>query len=191
LSEDKKKIVQELHIDLGHYPFVPTVGIAQSPDGKIYYGGYQIYTLDSIGKREQALFIVKLDRPSTVDISQVDVDREQKRIVIDANVNGAVTRDSKVVAKIPRALLDNIATVAVNSEQGPIPIASNVNGSDPDYNTVTINIGSSASKENNNNLEMTLAGPFVAPEFSPSVFLAIALVVLVVTVNLRIWRRSL
>ena len=54
LSEDNNRsVVEELEIKLRHFPFEPTVGIAQSPDGKIYYGGYQIYTLDSIGEREQ------------------------------------------------------------------------------------------------------------------------------------------
>ena len=179
LSEDKKRIVQELHVNLEHYPFVPTVGIAQSPDGKLYYGGYQIYTLDSVGKKRQALFIVEVDRPSTLDIEQVNIDQQQKRMVIDANVKGTIPSDSKLVVKIPKALLENIGTVVVNSQQGLIPLASTIEGSDTTYNTVSISIDSSIS--NNNNLKMTLAGSVVTPEFSPSIFLAVAVAASVLT----------
>src|ERR671915_2110815 len=107
LSEDRKSIVEELKIELAHFPFVPTVGIAQSPDGKIYYGGYQIYTLDSIGEREQILFTISLDSSSALDIGEIRVDEEQKRIMIDASTKSSLAPDATLVARIPRALLDN------------------------------------------------------------------------------------
>ncbi len=191
LSEDKKKVVQELHINLEHYPFVPTVGIAESPDGKIYYGGYQIYTLDSISKKQQALFIVKVDAPPNVDVVQVNFDQEQKRMDIDANVKGTVSNDSKLVAKIPKALLEKISTVEVNGQQAQLPVDSNVDRSDPDYNTVTINIGSRASNNVNNNLKMMLVGSVVTPEFPTSVYLVIAVAVSIFTPILLTRRRAL
>jgi glucose/arabinose dehydrogenase len=147
LSEDKKKIVQELKIDLRHYPFVPTVGIAQSPDGKIYYGGYQIYTLDSIGQREQMLFTINLDSPPAVDIAQISVDGEQKRIVIDAIKKGTLAPDATLTARIPRALLDNITNVAVDGQQTPSAIEFRVDNFEPGYTTVTINIGSALANK--------------------------------------------
>jgi glucose/arabinose dehydrogenase len=147
LSEDKKKIVEELKIDLRHYPFVPTVGIAQSPDGKIYYGGYQIYTLDSIGEREQMLFTINLDGPSAVDIGEISVDEEQKRIVIDAIKKGTLAPDATLTARIPRALLDNITNVAVDGQQTPSAIEFRVDNFEPGYTTVTINIGSALANK--------------------------------------------
>ena len=176
LSEDKKKIVQELKIDLGHYPFVPTVGIAQSPDGKIYYGAYQIYTLDSIGEKKQMLFTIKVDRPSIVDVREINVDQKQKTILIDASVNGTLPLDATLTAKIPRALLDNVTTVAVDDgKQGTNPVQFKADNFDPGYTAVTINIGSILAKNNNSGLKLTILGSnVVMPEFPPSAVLAVA-----------------
>jgi glucose/arabinose dehydrogenase len=142
MSEDGKTIVQEIHIDLEHYPFVPTVGIAQSPDGKIYYGGYQIYTLDSIGEREQALFTISLDSPPGVDVGEIRVDEKQKKISIAADVNEPLAQNATLIARIPRALLDNITNVAAESKQGANVMEFNVNEVGPDYTTISMNIGS-------------------------------------------------
>ncbi|MDP8888154.1 MAG: PQQ-dependent sugar dehydrogenase [Thermoproteota archaeon] len=144
LSEDKKSIVEELKIELSHFPFVPTVGIAQSPDGKIYYGGYQIYTLDSIGEREQMLFPIEVHSPSAVNIGEISVNQEQKRIVIDANVNGTVAPDATLTIRIPRSLLDNVTTVTIDSQQGSSAVEFNIIEFVPDYITVSVSIGSHA-----------------------------------------------
>ena len=154
LSEDKKSIVEELKIELSHFPFVPTVGIAQSPDGKIYYGGYQIYTLDSIGKREQILFPIEVNLPSAVNIRDISVDQEQKRILIDANVNDTVAPDAILTMQIPRGLLDNVTTVTIDSPQGPSAIEFSIDEFGPDYTTVSVNIGSHAS--NAGSLKLTI-----------------------------------
>ncbi|HEX6282908.1 MAG TPA: PQQ-dependent sugar dehydrogenase [Nitrososphaera sp.] len=144
LSEDKKSIVEELKIELAHYPFVPTVGIAQSPDGEIYYGGYQIYTLDSIGDREQMLFTIEVESPSAVNIGEISINQEQKRIMIDANLNGIVAPDATLAIRIPRGLVDNVTTVVVDSQQGPNAIEFSINEFGPEYSTVGVNIGSQA-----------------------------------------------
>jgi glucose/arabinose dehydrogenase len=154
LSEDKKTIIEELKIDLKHFPFVPTVGIAQSPDGKIYYGGYQIYTLDSIGKTEQMLFTIEIDSPSAVNIGGINVNEDQKKIVIDANLSDTVAPDSTLTVRIPRALLDNITAVGVDdSQRGPSPIQFSINEVGPDYINVSVNIGA----ESVNSKGLTLA----------------------------------
>jgi glucose/arabinose dehydrogenase len=154
LSEDKKSIVEELKIELSHFPFVPTVGIAQSPDGKIYYGGYQIYTLDSIGAREQMLFPIKVDLPSALNIGEISVNQEQKRILIDANVNGTVAPDATLGLRIPRSLLDNVTSVTTDTQQGPTAIEFNINEFGPDYTAVSVNIGSHAP--NAGSLKLTI-----------------------------------
>jgi glucose/arabinose dehydrogenase len=156
LSEDKKKIVQELKIELRHYPFVPTVGIAQSPDGKIYYGGYQIYTLDSIGESAQMLFTISVDAPSPVDIAQISVDEDQKRIMIDASIKGALAPDATLTTRIPRNLLDNVTTVALDGQQSPRSIEFSVDDSATSYTAVTINIGSALT--NNNGVKLAILG---------------------------------
>jgi hypothetical protein len=124
------------------------------------------------------------------------VDQEQKRIVIDANVKGAISPDARLIAKIPKALLDKIANVAFDGQQGIGPTAFNVDSSDPYYSTVTINVGSVLANNNNNNnnnnstLEMTLLGSSVSPEFSQSALLAAAVVILVFTPILLTRRKA-
>jgi hypothetical protein len=155
MSEDKKSIVEELKIELEHFPFVPTVGIAQSPDGKIYYGGYQIYTLDTLGEKEQMLFTIEVNSPSIVNIAEINVDEEQKRIVIDANLSGTVAPDSTLTLRIPRALLDNITAVAVDDRQrGPGPIEFSINEFGPDYTSLSVNIG--AGTVNTEGIKLTI-----------------------------------
>ena len=141
LSEDGNSIIQEIKIELEHYPFVPTVGIAQSPDGKIYYGGYQIYTLDSIGEPEQMLFTINIESPQAFDISEIRVEEEQKRIIIDASTKGMLAPESTLIARIPRTLLDNVTTVAVEGQQGPGPIEFVINEVGPAYTTISVELG--------------------------------------------------
>lgn len=147
LSEDKKSIVEELKIELSHFPFVPTVGIAQSPDGKIYYGGYQIYTLDSIGERKQILFPIEVNLPSAITIKDISVDQDQKRILVDTNVNGNIASDAHLAIQIPTGLLENVTAVAIDSPQGSNAIEFNIDEFSPDYTTVNINIGSYISND--------------------------------------------
>jgi glucose/arabinose dehydrogenase len=144
LSEDKKSIVEELKIELSHFPFVPTVGIAQSPDGKIYYGGYQIYTLDSIGERKQILFPIEVDLLSGVNIGEISVNQEQRRILIDAYVNGTIAPDATLTMRIPRSLLENVTTVTIGGRQGPSATEYDINEFGTDYSRVRVNIGSHA-----------------------------------------------
>ena len=141
LSEDGNNIIQEIKIELEHYPFVPTVGIAQSPDGKIYYGGYQIYTLDSISEAEQMLFTIEIQSPPAFEISEIRVEEEQKRIIIGASTKGMLAPELTLIAKIPRALLDNITTAAVEGQQGSSPIEFLVNEVGPAYTTITVELG--------------------------------------------------
>jgi glucose/arabinose dehydrogenase len=155
LSEDKKSIVEELKIELSHFPFVPTVGIAQSPDGKIYYGGYQIYTLDSIGERKQILFPIDVSLPYGVNIKDISVDQDQRRMLIDTHVNGTVASDDLLTIQIPRGLLENLTAVTIDSPQGPSAIEFNIDEFGPDYTRVSVNIGSNAV--NKGDLKLTIS----------------------------------
>src|SRR5918992_3834560 len=141
LSEDKKSIVQEIKIELEHYPFVPTVGIAQSPDGKIYYGGYQIYTLDSIAEAEQMLFTISVESPPALEISEIRVEEEQKRIIVGGNMNGTLAPDATLIARIPRTLLDTVTTVSIEGQQGSSPIEFIINEAGPAYTTISVDLG--------------------------------------------------
>jgi glucose/arabinose dehydrogenase len=190
LSDDKKRIVQEIKIELGHFPFVPTVAIAQSPDGQIYYGGYQIYTLESIGEREQMLFTVQVDAPPAVDVVGVMVDQAQNKVVIDASVNGTIAPDAKLTAKIPRPLLDSVTTVAIDGQQGEGAIDFTVDDSDPGYNTVRVSIASALA--NSNSLRLAIVGGTnVVPEFPAAALVVAAAFAAITAATLAIKRKGL
>jgi glucose/arabinose dehydrogenase len=162
LSDDKKSVVQEIKVELGHFPFVPTVAIAQSPDGKIYYGAYQIYTLDSIGERQPTLFKVQVNAPAVVKVAEIRVDEAEKRVLIDAGINDTISPDATFTAKIPKLLLDKITTVSIDGQQSTGAIDFAVDDSDPNYNTVSVRIPSALA---NNDLKLEIAGSNVMPEF--------------------------
>jgi hypothetical protein len=190
LSEDKKNVVQEIKIELGHFPFVPTIGIAQSPDGKIYYGGYQIYMLDSIGEREQMLFSLQVDAPSAVGIAGVTVNEVQQRVVIDASVNSTIAPDATLTAKIPRALLESVTTVGIDGQQGAGTVEFTVDSSDPDYNTVTVGIAPAFA--NNGSLKLAISGGTnVVPEFPAVGLAAAAAFTVIIAATLAIKRKGL
>lgn len=157
LSEDKSKIVQEIKIDLEHYPFVPTVGIAQSQDGKIYYGGYQIYTLDSIGELKSMLSAISIDLPFGVDIGEIDVDEEEERILINASKIGDLAPDANLTARIPTDILDSITSTSVQGDQqSQSTIQSRVDYSEAGYGSVTVDIGSAFT--NKSSIELAIQG---------------------------------
>lgn len=179
LSEDGRRITEEIKVELGHFPFVPTVGIAQSPDGRIFYGGYQIYTLDSVGEREQEIFAVKVDAPEAVKVGEIRVEEAQNRIVIDAGVNGTISPDATLTATFPRELLNNVSSVAVQGQQDVGSIDFTVDSSDPGSISVTVGIASALA--NNDSLRLAIVGSSVVPEF-PAAALMIAAAFAAVTV---------
>jgi Glucose / Sorbosone dehydrogenase len=188
LDDSKKNVVQEIHIELGHFPFVPTIGIAQSPDGKIYYGAYQIYTLDSIGPQEQTQFNVQVDAPSAVDVADVTVNEAQKSVVIDASVNATIASDSTLTVKIPKSLLDGVSTVGIEGQHGA-NVDFTVDSSDPSFNIVKIGIASALS---NDNLKVAIAGTNVVPEFPAAALVVTAASFAAITAaTLAIKRRGL
>ena len=53
LDTNSKKIIEEVKINFENYPFKPIVGIAESPQGDLYFGAYNIWKLNSIDNRYQ------------------------------------------------------------------------------------------------------------------------------------------
>ena len=47
LDNKTKTIVEESRIDLENYPFKPVVGVAESPEGDVYFGAYAIFKLNA------------------------------------------------------------------------------------------------------------------------------------------------
>ncbi|MDQ5876963.1 MAG: hypothetical protein M3288_08980, partial [Thermoproteota archaeon] len=97
--------------------------------------------LDSIGEAEQMLFTIDIQSPPAFEISEIRVEEEQKRIIIDASTKGVLAPESTLIARIPRTLLDNVTTVAVEGQQGPGPIEFFINEVGPAYTTIGVELG--------------------------------------------------
>jgi glucose/arabinose dehydrogenase len=178
------KIVQEIKVDLALFPFVPTIGIAQSPDGEIYFAGYQIYKLSSIGERAQMLFPVQVDAPAAVRISDLQLIEGENRMVINAQLAGALAPDATLTARIPKVLLDNITSVALDDSAGQT-VDFDVDNSDPSYSTITVNIGSMAG-----DLRLAIMGASVVPEF-PAGLVAMAAAAAVMSAAIAAKRKGM
>jgi glucose/arabinose dehydrogenase len=170
LGEDKKSVVFEYKIELAHFPFVPTIGIAQSPNGEIYYGGYEIYALDSIsGREQQILHVARVDAPAAVNVADLQVDQDNNRILVDASANGTISPDASLAIRIPRSLLDDITTVALDGQQ-ETTLDFNVDNSDPNYTTVNVRLSPVLSQGSNAKLAIT--DTTVVPEFPAAALLS-------------------
>jgi glucose/arabinose dehydrogenase len=170
LGEDKKSVVLEYKIELAHFPFVPTIGIAQSPNGEIYYGGYEIYALDSIsGREEQILHVARVDAPAEVNVADLQVDQDNNRIIVDASANGTIAPDASLAIRIPRSLMDDITTVALNGQEDTT-LKFNVDNSDPNYTTVNVRLSPVLSQ--GSNVKLAITDTTVVPEFPAAAVLA-------------------
>jgi len=175
LSDDKKSVTEEIQVNLNHFPFVPTISIAQSPDGKIYYGGYQIYTLDSLSKKIQNVFEVKINAPAGVTVDDVTAQPAQKQLMISTNVSSALGPDSALTAKVPKHLLDNITKVTIEGRQAQLTSKDiSVDSSDVNYTSVTVKLGQVPA---NSNLKLSfsgVSGTAVVPEFPAAMLVTAA-----------------
>ncbi|HJU34738.1 MAG TPA: hypothetical protein VJ695_06430, partial [Nitrososphaera sp.] len=95
----------------------------------------------SIGERQPMLFTVALDSPPALDIREIRVDEEQKKIMIDARLDGALAQDATIMARIPRTLVQNVSAAVIEGQQGSSAMEFKVNESRPDYTIISANIG--------------------------------------------------
>jgi len=165
LSDDKKKIVEEIKVNLGLFPFVPVVSIAQSPDGKIFFGGYQLYTLDSISKMRRNVYEVPIDAPSAIDITDLRLFPDQKKVEIDANVNDTLAQRSTLTIKIPKAIVDNITRVAIEGQSQVSTFDAKFDDSNANFTSVVITLGPMAANSNLKLAFTSVAGTTIVPEF--------------------------
>ncbi len=151
------QVIDEEEIRLPHYPqdriASPIIGIAQSPDGSVYYGAYNIYKLDSINASREKQFIFPVEMNSTaVEIKDLKIDLHEKSMLIGIHAYN----DSKSYAlpslavKIPRTILDGIFKVNEddNTKQQTRPQQEGAlkftidNQTSPGYTTINIELRS-------------------------------------------------
>ena len=175
LSDNKTRIEVEQKVELGHFPFVPTIAVAQSPDGHIYYGAYQIYRLDSVSQSTQNVFQVTADAPDGVEVSDLQLDPTTNGMIIDTKLTKNIrSDDEKLSVKIPNSLVDNISAVTLEGPSGATSADFSIDESTPDYKIVSVPVQGAAESS----IKIKLVGTSVVPEFPPVMASITALAIL-------------
>jgi glucose/arabinose dehydrogenase len=189
LSENKSRIEVEDKIELGHFPFVPTVAVAQSPDGGIYYGGYQIYRLDSVSERSQNVYQVSVDSPEPVDITELQVGMETNKLVLVASINGSINSDEAWSVRVPNGMISDINAVTLEGAEdntGNATLEFTVDTSNPDYSVIAF----TPDETGEQTMRISIIGSSVMPEFPASYALSIVAVISAIVASLVVRRRS-
>jgi glucose/arabinose dehydrogenase len=154
LDKDNKQIIMEEKIEFRSNPFAPIIGLAQSPDGDIFYSAYDIYKLELIdaSTKRQILFPVEINS-SAIYVKDLQLYSDEKKMTIDVyaknnNNNNTATLSSLLTVKIPKILLDGIFTVTssnntsssekLEKQQSVKVIDFTIDYSTPGYTTINI-----------------------------------------------------
>lgn len=141
LDSNSKEIVGEDRIDFENYPFKPVIGIAESPNGDIYFGAYNIWRLNSSGidLEKQYLFPIQINATSFTSIDGVQYNKSQNKLLLDLHEEKSPdnSNQSVITLAIPKSLMGNINKVLDAQNSQPIQF---VNVNSTDYNTITAKI---------------------------------------------------
>lgn len=134
-----ERTVYELDIDVFRNSLHDNIAaVAQSPLGSIYFGGYNIYKLKSIGpEREQKVFPIHASFLPGVVITDMEVFPEEKSIALNfSNMNVAIkdVGNSFLSLEIPNNLLSGIYSVSANQSGSLTNVQRTAHSSGLDYN---------------------------------------------------------
>jgi|GEM_PF-427625 len=197
-------VVAEERVELFPTLFTPVIGLAQAPNGDLYYGSYGIFKLDSLdsGTRVPASYPIRIASSEGVSVKNLKFDQDGKRIALDLSVSNSTTSiggpetsdatRSTVSIRIPRILMDEITSVVSDADTSPMEFRVTPAGgsSSNGYNVVTVGL---TGKEGDSNVSVIAAR--VIPEFSafsiilPIMAFLIATIVLVTRSRVGYWSR--
>jgi glucose/arabinose dehydrogenase len=140
LDSDTRKLIEEQHIRLNHYPFEAVIGIAQSPTGDIYFGTYNIYKLTSVKEvdKKYDMFHIGLLSSIDVDLSGIqmsDAGGNEWTLILEPNGNKKINDTSSIMTSkdflnitIPARTAKDISSVKIMQNNDSSKITA-VNGS--------------------------------------------------------------
>jgi glucose/arabinose dehydrogenase len=147
----KKQLLEEDHIRLRIVPFDAVNSIAASPNGDIYFGGFYIYKLDTVGvaQKKQDTFSVVATSSPNVGFGDVqgsnDADYFYANIEIENNKSSVTSQPSFASFKIPTRFLPGINSVTYtttdeNNKQVKIPANFTVDESNPSFTNTRVQL---------------------------------------------------
>ncbi len=158
IDPDSKKVIAEEKIELYPTLFTPVIGIAQAPNGDIYYGSYSIFKLESLdlSTRIPDSHPIKVATSQGAEVSNLVFDQDRKRITLDVSTGPSLSSEpqpedetskssSAVAIRVPKTLMDEITTVLSEADDRDLDFAVSSGGgasSSGGYNVVTISLDS-------------------------------------------------
>lgn len=115
-EKNKQTFVEDIVIDFNHEFPDNIVSVAQSPLGDLYYGGYNIYKVQSINSEtNQSVFPVTANLTDGVDIEDMNLSVPDKSLSFHAVYSqGPASKETKGVMNldIPASLLNHIFSIS-------------------------------------------------------------------------------
>jgi glucose/arabinose dehydrogenase len=187
IDPGSEQVVAEERIELYPALFTPVIGIAQAPNGDLYYGSYGIFKLDSLDleTRIPVSYPIRIAASEDISVKNLKFDQDGKRIAIDVSMNEPGTsvepevgdpERSTVSIKIPRILMDEITGVVSDTDTTPLDfrVTSGGGSSSDGFNIVTVGLEGTQGDSN-----VSVIAARVIPEFSAGTILISIIGVLV------------
>ena len=159
-------IVKEETLDLKGVPFRPTIAIAQSPDGDIFFGGYNIEKINSIDFNQSTKigFPISIQLEPSLLATGIKLNIPNKEIIIDLEKQLEIdsTENPYIKLKIPKILLNGISLI-LNENNEPINYSLILDEASPsdDVNIILVEYDAS-----NYTKKLIIKGSQVIPEFN-------------------------
>jgi glucose/arabinose dehydrogenase len=163
----KQMVEDEEHIAINQYPFEAVIGLAQSPNGDIYYGCYNIYKLDSLNSltKKQDSFPIQISSPKDVVVNGLEGSDVKDYVSIDLQRNMSTSNTSTqqpvLNIKIPKGIMNTISEIrssGINEtsrlkETQPLNFSLDSSSSAPGYNVITTRLA-----QNTPSIELLING---------------------------------
>jgi glucose/arabinose dehydrogenase len=169
INKKGKQIEDEIHINLQNEPNEPLTAIAQSPNGEIYFGGYNVYKLDSLVElgnesKQKILFPIEIDSSENIGIKNIDLSDVRQILTLDVSQSAKYDHDDIdtpefLKMKIPTDLFNKIYKVTALTLNGSNSYQQlgkmlnfNVDNLTAGYNTISMQL------PNNDDLRIIVNG---------------------------------
>lgn len=147
IDENSGQVIREERIDLNPEVYEPIIGLAQSPDGDLYYGGYTIHKLTSVGEEAQIVYPITITPANGVMIKSVNLDAKTNTLAINLIpdcIDDLTSFGSNIQVRIPTKLIENVRSVTNGrGENLDYEVESPGSSIEPKYLNLTVNYSES------------------------------------------------
>jgi glucose/arabinose dehydrogenase len=145
-DKDNKYIIEDDVIRFNQYPYAAILALAQSRDGDVYYGAYDIYRLQSISSdyNRQILFPIQINTTNKVYVKDLQINQDEKKRTMTIDLAYNSTSDgpySQVITlKVPKAFLDGIYNITNTENNITEVVNSSIDTTLPTHSIIMIKL---------------------------------------------------